>query len=153
MHPDVSASPTAAEDTRRLCAAYALLSSTSATANAALYADPFATPEAEATLLFVNELRCIGRGAHALLRVSCQGSDAYAGCSSSCVDAAPLMFSFAADTGAARVLAQGDASDYELRVAVGQCPTECIHYVTLLQLMRLTPLLQRCARSYTCFVL
>lgn len=146
MHPDVSASPNAAEDTRRLCTAYALLlSSASANTNAALYADPFASPEAPATLRFVNELRCMGRGARTLLRVPCQGSDSSAGCSSSCVSAAPHMFAFAADTGAARVLAQGVASDYELRVAVGQCPTECIHYVTPLQLLRLAPLLQRCA--------
>ena len=43
------------------------------------------------------------------------------------------MFHFGSDTGAARAASEVSVSggkEYVLRVAVGQCPTECIHWVT-----------------------
>lgn len=105
----------ATEATLRLVRAFELLSAEAATATA--YSDdPFAEPEGPATVLFVNELRCQGRS-----------------CSSCCVDKAPEVFQFGPDTGAARAANEVSVSggkEYVLRVAVGQCPTECIHWVT-----------------------
>lgn len=62
---------------------------------------------------------------------------------------APGAFSFPADSpfGAAR--ATGDpsaaASAYQISLAVGQCPRECIHFVTPLQRDRLAAELARAA--------
>ena len=92
--------------------------------------DAFAAPETQAELLFVNELRCLGRP-----------------CWSSCVDKAPATFAWSERTGAA-CCASGDSrdSEYAVRCAVGQCPNACIHVVTPLQLARLEGELER-ARS------
>ena len=93
VHPDVTPSADAAAETRLLLRAFEALSS-GAAFDAATRGDesddPFAAPEAEATQLFVNELRCVGRR-----------------CSCSCVAAAPRVFAFADDTGAARAISQG----------------------------------------------
>ena len=115
-HPDVNASADAAEATQRLVRAFELLSSEAPADLREPSGDPFAEPEGEASDLFVNELRCQGRA-----------------CTSCCADKAPQVFQFAADTGAARAVADWRRSgvrDYDMRVAVGQCPTECIHWVT-----------------------
>jgi ferredoxin len=133
LHPDVTGA-SGGEPTLRLVAAYkALLSIRRApgTAGSRLAAaDPFSQPETDATELFVNELRCVGRA-----------------CSSACVSKLPTVFGWADDTGAARVINQrGAATDYQLRVAVGQCPTECIQIVTSGQLAVLEGLLLQ-ARS------
>lgn len=69
-----------------------------------------------------------------------------AACYSSCVAKAPSVFSFPEDSpfGAAR--ATGDPSaapPYKVSLAVGQCPRECIAYVTPLQLERLAAELDR----------
>ena len=60
------------------------------------------------------------------------------------VAAAPGTFMLAADTGAARAYSSGAGSgDYALRCAVGQCPTNCIHYLTPAQLARVQAELER----------
>ena len=115
-HPDVNASADAAEATLRLVRAFELLSSETAELRGPNGGDPFAEPEGEASDVFVNELRCQGRA-----------------CTSCCVDKAPQVFQFAEDTGAARAVtgwSNSGVRDYDMRVAVGQCPTECIHWVT-----------------------
>ena len=92
--------------------------------------DAFSSPETLAELLFVSELRCLGRS-----------------CWSSCVGKAPATFAFSELTGAA-VCANGESrdSEYVVRCAVGQCPNTCIHVVTPMQLARLEGELER-ARS------
>lgn len=113
LHPDVNPSADAAEATLRLVRAFELLSES---APDTLSDDPFAEPEGPATSVFVNELRCQGRG-----------------CTSCCVEKAPAVFQFADDTGAARASSAfvlSDKNEYAMRVAVGQCPTECIAWVT-----------------------
>ena len=114
-HPDVNASADAAEATLRLVRAFELLSSEAAAGFGEQSGDPFSEPDGEASDVFVNELRCQGRA-----------------CSSCCVDKAPQVFQFADDTGAARATdwRLSGVRDYDMRVAVGQCPTECIHWVT-----------------------
>ena len=114
-HPDVNASADAAEATLRLVRAFELLSSETAELRAQS-GDPFEEPEGEASEVFVNELCCQGRA-----------------CTSCCVGKAPQVFQFAEDTGAARAVTDWSLSGvkpYAMRVAVGQCPTECIHWVT-----------------------
>lgn len=123
----------AAEATLLLVRAFELLSAEAARQDElrALGVDPFAEPEAPATAVFVNELRCQGRS-----------------CTSCCVDKAPEVFQFAEDTGAARAQPYWSLSggkEYVMRVAVGQCPTECIHWVTPLQREILDAELLRCA--------
>eukprot|EP00899_Mesostigma_viride_P016717 jgi/Mesvir1/25046/Mv18330-RA.1 len=90
--------------------------------------DPFGDPQSEADEVFVNELRCIGRG-----------------CPYSCVARAPLTFAFAEGTGAARAICQGEGgnSAYLLNLAVGQCPVSCIAWVTRAQNQVLTAQLRR----------
>jgi hypothetical protein len=92
--------------------------------------DAFSTPETLAELLFVNELRCLGRS-----------------CWSSCVGKAPATFAWSERTGAA-YCTSGDSrdSEYAVTCAVGQCPNACIHVLTPLQLARLEGELER-ARS------
>ncbi|KAB1202264.1 Chaperone protein DnaJ [Morella rubra] len=74
--------------------------------------DPFEKPECEAFDLFVNEVLCVGKG-----------------CPYSCVKRAPHAFTYAS-TGTARASLQGHGEDYQVQLAVGQCPRSCIHYVT-----------------------
>ncbi|XP_057815615.1 uncharacterized protein LOC131029217 isoform X2 [Cryptomeria japonica] len=88
--------------------------------------DPFEEPECEALDIFVNELLCIGKG-----------------CLYSCVKRAPQAFSYAPETGCARAISQGQGDDYQVQLAVGQCPRNCIYYVTPAQRIILDELLQR----------
>ncbi|KAL6964798.1 hypothetical protein U1Q18_035853 [Sarracenia purpurea var. burkii] len=86
--------------------------------------DPFEEPECEAFDLFVNEVLCVGQG-----------------CPYSCVQRAPHAFAFASSTGTARATSQGHGEDYRVQLAVGQCPRNCIHYVTPSQRVILEELL------------
>ncbi|KAL2491895.1 Chaperone DnaJ-domain superfamily protein [Abeliophyllum distichum] len=87
--------------------------------------DPFDQPECEAFDLFVNEVLCIGKG-----------------CPYSCVNRAPHAFKFSSLTGTARATSQGHGEDYQIQIAVGQCPRNCIHYVTPSQRIILEELLE-----------
>ncbi|MCO5601565.1 hypothetical protein L7F22_055688 [Adiantum nelumboides] len=88
--------------------------------------DPFDNPECEAQDVFVYELECIGRG-----------------CPYSCVERAPNIFKFAAETGCARAVVQAPPDDYRVQLAIGQCPRNCIYYVTPLQREALERILER----------
>ncbi|KAL0364798.1 UNVERIFIED_CONTAM: hypothetical protein Sangu_0577400 [Sesamum angustifolium] len=87
--------------------------------------DPFDQPECEAFDVFVNEVLCTGKG-----------------CPYSCVNRAPHAFKFSSVTGTARAASQGHAEDYQVQLAVGQCPRGCIHYVTPSQRVILEELLE-----------
>ncbi|KAH6772499.1 Chaperone DnaJ-domain superfamily protein [Perilla frutescens var. hirtella] len=87
--------------------------------------DPFDQPECEACDIFVNEVLCIGKG-----------------CPYSCVSTAPHAFRFSSETGTARATSQGHDGDYQVQRAVGQCPRNCIHYVTPSQRIILEELLE-----------
>uniref|UniRef100_A0A0D3G7C3 J domain-containing protein n=1 Tax=Oryza barthii TaxID=65489 RepID=A0A0D3G7C3_9ORYZ len=54
----------------------------------------------------------------------------FAGCPYSCVKRAPHAFAFADDTGTAHASSQGHYDDYNVQLAVGQCPRKCMYYVT-----------------------
>ncbi|XP_020582273.1 uncharacterized protein LOC110025919 isoform X2 [Phalaenopsis equestris] len=95
-----------------------------------LSSDPFEDPESEACDIFVNELLCVGKG-----------------CPYSCVKRAPYAFSFNFENGTARVISQGHVDDYQVQLAVGQCPRRCIHYVTPSQRAILQDVLQRVLNS------
>ncbi|XP_017633323.1 uncharacterized protein LOC108475871 [Gossypium arboreum] len=86
--------------------------------------DPFDSPESEAFDFFVNEVLCIGKG-----------------CPYSCVKRAPHAFSYDPSTGTARATSQGHGEDYRVQLAVGQCPRNCIHFVTPSQRIILEELL------------
>ncbi|XVE63000.1 hypothetical protein DITRI_Ditri06bG0164700 [Diplodiscus trichospermus] len=88
--------------------------------------DPFDSPECEAFDVFVNEVLCIGKG-----------------CPYSCVKRAPHAFEYDPSTGTARATSQGHADDYQVQLAVGQCPRSCIHFVTPSQRIILEELLDR----------
>ncbi|KAK6915571.1 hypothetical protein RJ641_020688, partial [Dillenia turbinata] len=85
--------------------------------------DPFDKPECEAFDVFVNEVMCVGKG-----------------CPYSCVERAPHAFTYAS-SGTACVTSQGHVEDYQVQLAVGQCPRSCIHYVTPSQRVILEELL------------
>ncbi|CAB4315606.1 unnamed protein product [Prunus armeniaca] len=85
--------------------------------------DPFDNPECEAFDVFVNEVLCVGKG-----------------CPYSCVQRAPHAFTYAS-TGTARATSPGVGDDYQVQLAVGQCPRSCIHYVTPIQRIILEELL------------
>ncbi|XP_044483721.1 chaperone protein dnaJ C76, chloroplastic [Mangifera indica] len=87
--------------------------------------DPFDDPECEAFDIFVNEVLCVGRG-----------------CPYSCVKTAPHAFSYVSPIGTARATSQGHGEDYQVQLAVGQCPRSCIHYVTPSQRVILEELLE-----------
>ncbi|WOK95995.1 hypothetical protein Cni_G04702 [Canna indica] len=87
--------------------------------------DPFEEPECEAYDIFINEFQCIGKE-----------------CPYSCVKMAPHAFSFSPENGTARVFSQGHGDDYQVHLAVGQCPRRCIHYVTPAQREVLEDLLE-----------
>ncbi|KAL3698976.1 hypothetical protein R1sor_016998 [Riccia sorocarpa] len=87
--------------------------------------DPFKEPECVAEDLFVNEVACIGRN-----------------CPYSCVERAPDVFQFAYDTGCARAVTQGKGGEYHVQLAVGQCPRNCIHYLTPRQRITVEELLR-----------
>ncbi|CAL5378868.1 unnamed protein product [Camellia sinensis] len=86
--------------------------------------DPFDEPECEAFDIFINEVLCVGKG-----------------CPYSCVERAPHAFRFASSTGTAHATSQGHGEDYQVQLAVGQCPRSCIHYVTPSQRVVLEELL------------
>ncbi|KAJ7973367.1 Chaperone protein DnaJ [Quillaja saponaria] len=86
--------------------------------------DPFDRPKCEAFDIYVNEVLCVGKG-----------------CSNSCVERAPHAFRYASSTGTARATSQGHGEDYQVQLAVGQCPRSCIHYVTPSQRIILEELL------------
>jgi ferredoxin len=97
--------------------------------------DPFEVPECEAEDVFVFEMNCIGRG-----------------CPYACVDRAPDVFKFAADTGCARAVSQrgpGQGEDYGVQLAVGQCPRNCIYWVTPMQREVLENFMARAAEGTT----
>ncbi|KAJ4954867.1 hypothetical protein NE237_011650 [Protea cynaroides] len=87
--------------------------------------DPFERPECEAFDVFVNETLCVGKE-----------------CPFSCVKRAPYVFSWVSSTGTARAINQGHDEDYQVQLAVGQCPRKCIHYVTPSQRVILEELLE-----------
>uniref|UniRef100_A0A7N0V5I4 J domain-containing protein n=1 Tax=Kalanchoe fedtschenkoi TaxID=63787 RepID=A0A7N0V5I4_KALFE len=117
FHPDMRKDKGEADVMiRRVIQAYEILSDYSRSEIIESYrecVDPFEEPECEACDLFINETVCIGKG-----------------CPQSCVAKAPQAFSFVASTGTARATSQGVSGDYQVQLAVGQCPRSCIHYVT-----------------------
>lgn len=128
FHPDVYKGTEDADTiTKRLIQAYELLikrmnqGPSKRSSN-----DPFDDPECKAEDLFVNEMSCIGRG-----------------CPYSCVERAPQVFKIATDTDRARAVGQGLPGDYSVHLAVGQCPRNCIYYVTPLQREILERVLER----------
>ncbi|KAH7299200.1 hypothetical protein KP509_25G077100 [Ceratopteris richardii] len=127
-HPDVyKGEKDARAITQSLIEAYEFLSGRVAQGTSERKSfDPFDSPECEAQDVFVYELECIGQG-----------------CPYSCVERAPAVFKFAADTGRARASAQAPPDDYQVQLAVGQCPRNCIYYVTPLQREALERVLER----------
>eukprot|EP00250_Pteridium_aquilinum_P011180 c19887_g1_i1 orf=53-856(+) len=127
-HPDVyKGQEDAVAITQRLIEAYEVLSKRVGKSTSVRRSlDPFDDPECEAHEVFVYELECLGRG-----------------CPYACVERAPAVFRFAAETGCARAVAQGQPDDYQVQLAVGQCPRNCIYYVTPLQRETLERVLER----------
>lgn len=130
FHPDVMRDGQSSESSnlmiRRVIMAYEMLSKYTKTENIEREClDPFDEPECEAFDLFVNEALCVGKG-----------------CPYSCVARAPHAFAFAPSTGTARVTSQGQGKDYQVQLAVGQCPRSCIHFVTPSQRIILEELLE-----------
>uniref|UniRef100_A0A0D9WG82 J domain-containing protein n=1 Tax=Leersia perrieri TaxID=77586 RepID=A0A0D9WG82_9ORYZ len=114
FHPDVCKDTENADlIMKRVLEAYEILSGNQGMMIERNNVDPFDEPECEACDIFVNELLCIGTG-----------------CPYSCVKRAPHAFAFADDTGTARAISQGLGNDYNVQLAVGQCPRKCICYVT-----------------------
>ncbi|KAJ8572889.1 hypothetical protein K7X08_009400 [Anisodus acutangulus] len=66
-------------------------------------------------------------------------------CPFSCVKKAPQAFTFSSLTGTARATSQGHGEEYR-ELAVGQCPRNCIHYVTPSQRIILEELLGSISR-------
>ncbi|XP_027352650.1 uncharacterized protein LOC113863313 [Abrus precatorius] len=125
FHPDHNRDPNSDTIIRRVIQAYRLLSNyTPSQFIQSECLDPFDTPECEAFDLFVNQLLCVGKA-----------------CSNSCVERAPHAFTYDSSTGTARASSQGHGEDYQVQCAVGQCPRNCIHYVTPSQRILLEELL------------
>ncbi|XP_023731151.1 uncharacterized protein LOC111878901 [Lactuca sativa] len=127
FHPDVIKSDDGNSDTMIRCViqAYEVLSNLSKSEIIESEClDPFDAPECEAFDIFVNEVLCAGKG-----------------CPYSCVKAAPHAFTFSSSTGTAYATSQGHGEDYKVQLAVGQCPRNCIHYVTPSQRIILQELL------------
>ncbi|KAF3454471.1 hypothetical protein FNV43_RR04918 [Rhamnella rubrinervis] len=125
FHPDVNRTGEGSDAMiRRVIQAYEMLSNYSRLEIIEREClDPFDNPESEALDVFVNEALCVGKG-----------------CPYSCVTRAPHAFAFAS-TGTARATSQGHGEDYQVQLAVGQCPKSCIHYVTPSQRIILEELL------------
>ncbi|XP_062001943.1 chaperone protein dnaJ C76, chloroplastic [Rosa rugosa] len=125
FHPDVNRNAKGSDTMiRRVIQAYEMLSNFSRSEIIeGECLDPFDNPECEAFDVFVNEALCAGKG-----------------CPYSCVQRAPHAFTYAS-TGTARVTSQGHGEDYQVQLAVGQCPRSCIHYVTPSQRIVLEELL------------
>lgn len=127
FHPDVRKDGNSDTMIRRIIQAYQMLSnyhSSDIIESCRECLDPFEEPECEAFDLFVNEFLCVGTG-----------------CPYSCVERAPHAFTFASLTETARATSQGHGNDYQVQLAVGQCPRNCIHYVTPSQRVILEELL------------
>ncbi|XP_071736971.1 chaperone protein dnaJ C76, chloroplastic [Rutidosis leptorrhynchoides] len=127
FHPDVRKHDDDTSDImiRRIIQAYEVLSNLSKSEIIESEClDPFDAPECEAFDIFVNEVVCVGKG-----------------CPYSCVKRAPHAFSFSSSTGTAYATSQGHGEDYQVQLAVGQCPKSCIHYVTPSQRIILEELL------------
>lgn len=126
FHPDVNRTGKGSDAMiRRVIQAYEMLSNCSRMEIIESEClDPFENPECEAFDVFVNEAVCAGKG-----------------CPYSCVGTAPHAFTFAS-TGTARATSQGHGEDYQVQIAVGQCPRSCIHYVTPSQRIILEELLE-----------
>ncbi|XP_051116822.1 chaperone protein dnaJ C76, chloroplastic [Andrographis paniculata] len=127
FHPDVVSDGEQNSDVmiRRVIRAYEILSNCSRSEIIESECmDPFDKPECEAFDVFVNEFMCIGKG-----------------CLYSCVNRASHAFQFSSTTGTARAVSQGHGEDYQVQLAVGQCPRSCIHYVTPSQRIVLEELL------------
>ncbi|XP_057960493.1 uncharacterized protein LOC131152702 isoform X2 [Malania oleifera] len=120
FHPDVRKDGGDSETMiRRVIQAYELLSDfhkSDVIESCQECLDPFEDPECEAFDIFVNEVLCVGKA-----------------CPYSCVKTAPHAFTFASST--------GHGEDYQVQLAVGQCPRSCIHYVTPSQRIILEELL------------
>ncbi|KAL7157753.1 hypothetical protein ABFS83_02G097900 [Erythranthe nasuta] len=128
LHPDVARAGDNNSDfmIRRVIQAYELLSNyTKSEIIERECMDPFDEPEFEAADVFVNQVLCIGKG-----------------CPYSCVNMAPHAFKLSSITGTAEATCQGHGEDYKVQLAVGQCPRNCIHYVTPSQRIILEELLQ-----------
>lgn len=125
FHPDVNRNGKDSDTMiRRVIQAYEMLSNFSRSEIIeGECLDPFDNPECEAFDVFVNEAVCVGQG-----------------CPYSCVQRAPHAFTYAS-TGTARATSQGHGEDYQVQLAVGQCPRSCIHYVTPSQRIVLEELL------------
>uniref|UniRef100_A0A803N0L2 J domain-containing protein n=1 Tax=Chenopodium quinoa TaxID=63459 RepID=A0A803N0L2_CHEQI len=127
FHPDVRSNQHSSDlMIRRVIQAYEILSNISRSdIIESECLDPFDNPECEAFNIFVNEVVCAGKG-----------------CPYSCVKQAPHAFSFSS-LGTARATYQGTGygEDYRVQIAVGQCPRNCIHYVTPSQRIILEELL------------
>ena len=133
-------------------------SSSRAAARSPPDADPFECPEAPASVAFVNPFRCLGR--------RCPPTQC-------CVTRSPTSFGWREDTGAAG-WRRGDARDWsaletrandasldepsredarrlahDLNLAVGQCPAECIRWVTPMQAEALEAAVERAAEATT----
>ncbi|KAL8222839.1 hypothetical protein R6Q57_020238 [Mikania cordata] len=126
FHPDVRRSDNSSDAMIRLVIqAYEMLSNLSKLEIIESEClDPFDAPECEAFDIFVNEVLCVGKG-----------------CPYSCVKTAPHAFTFSSSTGTAHATSQGHGEDYQVQLAVGQCPRSCIHYVTPSQRVILEELL------------
>ncbi|KAH1083632.1 hypothetical protein J1N35_023393 [Gossypium stocksii] len=124
-HPDVNKDGDSDTMIRRVIQAYEMLSDYSRSEIIEREClDPFDSPESEAFDVFVNEVLCVGKG-----------------CPYSCVKRAPHAFSYDPSTGTARATSQGHGEDYRVQLAVGQCPRNCIHFVTPSQRIILEELL------------
>ncbi|KAL3621789.1 hypothetical protein CASFOL_034449 [Castilleja foliolosa] len=126
FHPDVNTGEQNSDIMiRRVIQAYEILSNCSKSEIIERECtSPFDQPECEAYDIFVNGSLCIGKG-----------------CPYSCVNMAPHAFKFSTVAGTAYAASQGHGSDYQVHLAVGQCPRSCIHYVTPLQRIILEELL------------
>ncbi|KDP23516.1 hypothetical protein JCGZ_23349 [Jatropha curcas] len=125
-HPDVNRDGNDSDSMiRRVIQAYEILSNCSRSEIIESEClDPFDKPECEAFDVFINEVLCVGKG-----------------CPYSCVQRAPHAFTYVSSTGTARATSQGHRDDYQVQLAVGQCPRSCIHYVTPSQRIILEELL------------
>uniref|UniRef100_A0A0D3G7C4 J domain-containing protein n=1 Tax=Oryza barthii TaxID=65489 RepID=A0A0D3G7C4_9ORYZ len=65
-----------------------------------------------------------------IMRRVLEAYEILSGCPYSCVKRAPHAFAFADDTGTAHASSQGHYDDYNVQLAVGQCPRKCMYYVT-----------------------
>ena len=132
IHPDVSKDPSSTASAEALIKAYndvvGSLKEEGEGEGETLkqpQTNPFLDPRSEALHVFVNDAYCRGE----------------AGCPAwcCCVRTCPEAFEFDEDTGRARTTSRGMVDSqvldsHQLWVAVGQCPTETLHFVTKDQL-------------------